>query len=136
MTDSTTYAAATYDLGILKAYYQFMTRKAISVVDSSYQTKRTANQIGVRSQLTPVISAYATMGLGKSQYLGQGNLGNNNFRTFQIGSDYNLSKRTNLYVAYGSYNQSSAGGTTNPTNAAPNIGISGMNYAAGVRHTF
>ena len=136
MSDQQTYAAATYDFSILKGYLQYSNRRAVSQQDGSYTTSRSAYQAGVRSQLTPVISAYATMGLGKSQYLGQGNLGNNNFRTFQIGSDYNLSKRTNLYVAYGSYNQSSAGGTTNPTNAAPNIGISGMNYAAGVRHTF
>ena len=133
MSDNQTYAAATYDFGILKAYGQYVTRRAISTADGSYSTSRSAYQAGVRSQLTPVISAYATMGLGKSQYMGQGNLGNNNFRTFQIGSDYNLSKRTNLYVAYGSYNQSSAGGTT--VNAS-NTGMSGMNYAAGIRHTF
>ena len=133
MIDSQTYAAAVYDFGILKAYTQYITRRATSTVDASYSTSRTAYQIGARSQLTPVISAYATMGLGKSQYYGTGNLGNNNFRTFQIGSDYYLSKRTNLYVAYGSYNQSSAGGTT--VNAS-NTGISGGNYAVGVRHTF
>ena len=134
MTDSTTYAAATYDLGILKAYYQFMTRKAISVVDSSYQTKRMANQIGVRSQLTPVISAYATYGLTNSSVYGQG-LPSANGRTFQVGVDYYLSKRTNLYVAGGAANQSSNGtvaaGTTNV-----GAGSSASNYAAGIRHTF
>jgi predicted porin len=132
-SDQQTYAAATYDFGILKAYGQFITRRVVSQVDGTYTTSRSAYQIGARSQLTPVISAYATMGLGKSQYLGQGNLGNNNFRTFQIGSDYSLSKRTNLYAAYGSFNQSSAGGSTV---TAPNVGVSGMNYALGVRHTF
>jgi predicted porin len=50
----------------------------------------------------------------------------------QIGSDYNLSKRTNLYVAYGSANQSNNGAA-----GAVNVqGTSGMNYAAGIRHTF
>jgi predicted porin len=136
-SDQQTYAAGTYDFGILKGYLQYITRRVISQADASYSTSRSAYQVGARSQLTPTISAYATMGLGKSQYLGQGNLGNNNFRTFQIGSDYNLSKRTNLYVAYGSYNQSSAGGTTAVSNTAPqNAGISGMNYAVGIRHTF
>ena len=132
VSDQQTYGAATYDFGILKAYGQYITRRITSQIDSQ-STSRSAYQLGVKSQLTPVISAYATMGLGKSQYYGTGNLGNNNFRTFQIGSDYNLSKRTNLYVAYGSYNQSSAGGTT--VNAS-NTGISGGNYAVGVRHTF
>jgi predicted porin len=141
MSDQQTYAAATYDFGILKGYGQYITRRAVSQVDGTYTTSRSAYQIGVRSELTPVISAYATYGLGKSQYLGQGNLGNNNFRTFQIGTDYYLSKRTNLYVAYGSFNQSSAGGTV-PVNgstgnlAAANTAVSGANYAAGIRHTF
>jgi predicted porin len=132
MIDNQTYAAATYDFGILKAYGQYITRRATSVLDASQSTSRTAYQVGVKSQLTPVISAYATMGLGKSSYYGA-NLGYNNFRTFQIGSDYYLSKRTNLYVAYGSANQSSAGGTT----VVPsNQGVSAANYAMGVRHTF
>jgi predicted porin len=134
MTDSTTYAAATYDFGILKAYYQFMTRKASAVQDSSYSTKRLANQIGVRSQLTPVVSAYATYGLTNSTYFGQ-SLPAANGRTFQVGVDYYLSKRTNLYVAGGAANQSSNGtvaaGTTNV-----GAGSSGNNYAVGIRHTF
>ena len=141
MIDSQTYAAAVYDFGILKAYTQYITRRATSTVDASYSTSRTAYQIGARSQLTPVISAYATMGLGKSSYFGQ-NLGYNNFRSFQIGSDYMLSKRTNLYVAYGSVNQSSAGGAqASYTTAAgavnpQNMGVSAANYALGIRHTF
>jgi len=134
MTDSTTYAAATYDFGILKAYYQFMTRKASAVQDSSYSTKRLANQIGVRSQLTPVVSAYATYGLTNSTYFGQ-SLPAANGRTFQVGVDYYLSKRTNLYVAGGAANQSSNGtvaaGTTNV-----GAGSSANNYAVGIRHTF
>ena len=141
MNDTQTYAAATYDFGIVKGYAQYLTRKATSTIDSSYSTNRNAYQLGVKSQLTPVISAYATYGLGKSQYYGQ-SLGYNNFRTFQIGTDYYLSKRTNLYVAYGAMNSSSAGsgvavssanaGANTPQNAS----ISGANYAAGIRHTF
>lgn len=134
MTDSQFYTAATYDFGLLKAYYQFITRKASSVQDSSYYTKRMANQIGVKSQLTPVISAYATYGLTNSAYWGQG-LTAANGRTFQVGVDYFLSKRTNLYVAGGAVNQSSNGtvaaGTTNI-----GAGSSASNYAVGVRHTF
>ena len=133
-SDNTTYAAATYDFGIVKAYGLYVTRRAISVIDGTYSAARTAYQLGARSQLTPTISVYATMGLGKATPYGQGNLGNNNFRTAQLGTDYNLSKRTNLYLAYGSYNQSSAGGTD--TSKSYNVGLSGMNYAAGIRHTF
>ena len=130
MNDQQVYAAATYDFGILKAYGQYITRKAFSTLDSNYGTQRQAYQLGARSQLTPTISAYATYGLGKSSYY-QAGTAYANFRTFQIGSDYNLSKRTNLYVAYGSANQSNNGAATGNVQ-----GTSGMNYAAGIRHTF
>ena len=132
-TDNQTYAAATYDFGILKAYYQFVTRKVTSTFDSSYSTKRTGNQIGVKSQLTPVISAYATYGMTNAAYFGQG-LPAANGRTFQVGVDYFLSKRTNLYVAGGAVNQSSNGSTSAATTGA--TGVSANNYAVGVRHTF
>ena len=144
MIDNQTYAAATYDFGILKGYGQYVTRRATSTLDSTQSTSRTAYQVGVRSQLTSVISAYATMGLGKSSYFGS-NLGYNNFRTFQIGSDYALSKRTNLYAIYGQYSQSSSGATPNSVIgnsasmtalSASTVGTNGNNYAVGIRHTF
>jgi predicted porin len=131
MSDASTYAAATYDFGILTAYAQYVTRKAYSTYNSNYATSRGAYQLGARSQLTPTISVYATYGLGKSSYWA-GNQAYANFRTMQVGSDYNLSKRTNLYVAYGSVNQSSNGATSGDGST----GTSAMNYAAGIRHTF
>jgi predicted porin len=131
MNDQQVYAAATYDFGILKAYGQYITRKAFAVQDSQYGTSRTAYQLGARSQITPTISLYATYGLGKSSYW-QAGTAYANFRTTQIGSDYSLSKRTNLYVAYGSTNQSSNGAS----GATFVGGTSAMNYAAGIRHTF
>ncbi|MBU3631836.1 porin [Polynucleobacter sp. AP-Feld-500C-C5] len=134
MVDNQSYAAATYDFGILKAYLQYVNRKATSIFDGSYSTSRTAQQIGVKSQLTPVISAYATAGMGNAAYYGQ-STPKNNFRTAQVGVDYYLSKRTNLYVAAGTFNQSSNGQAANTITGA-GIGISGNNYAAGIRHTF
>ena len=129
-SDSQTYAAATYDFGILKGYAQYVTRKAFSVADNNVGSARSAYQLGARANLTPAIQVYATYGLGKSSYM-QAGTAYANFRTAQLGSDYYLSKRTNLYVAYGSFNQSS------PNNPALGIaGVSGMNYAAGIRHTF
>jgi predicted porin len=141
ISDQQTYAAGTYDFGILKSYLQYSNRRQVSQQDGSYTSSRSAWQVGVRSSLTSTIQAYATMGLGKSQYLGQGNLGNNNFRTAQLGADYFLSKRTNLYVAYGSVNQSASGPQT--VSSITNINamyaatpVSGTNYALGIRHTF
>jgi predicted porin len=131
VNDNQTYAAATYDFGIVKTYAQYVTRKASSTVDSNFQTSRSAYQLGARSQLTPTISVYATYGMGKSSYA-QAGTAYANFRTAQLGSDYYLSKRTNLYVAYGSFNQSSPNSAAVPTISS----LSGMNYAAGIRHTF
>jgi predicted porin len=129
-SDSQTYAAATYNFGILKGYLQYITRKAFSVVDNNQGTSRSAYQLGARATLTPAIQVYATYGLGKSSYFQPGTA-YANFRTTQLGADYYLSKRTNLYAAYGSFNQSS------PNNVAlPIAGVSGMNYALGIRHTF
>ena len=137
--DNQAYAAATYDFGILKAYLQWGNRKVTSIQDASWTSSRQAQQIGVKGNLTPTITAYATAGMGNSALFGQ-SIGKQNFRTFQIGSDYFLSKRTNLYVAYGSYNQSSAGGGstagTTSNSFAATQSTSGANYALGLRHTF
>jgi len=142
--DNTYLAAATYDFGIAKAYLQYITRNVASQIDNSYKSKRSAEQIGIRSQLTPTISAFATYGMGIATLYGQ-SMPNNNFRTMQIGTDYYLSKRTNLYAIYGAFNQSSNGLTGTPTNAdattqaglrAGQIATSGANYALGLRHTF
>lgn len=49
MKDTQTYAAATYDFGILKAYYQYVSRDAVSYETGNYYTKRSAQQIGVKA---------------------------------------------------------------------------------------
>ncbi|QWE24803.1 porin [Polynucleobacter sp. AP-Elch-400A-B2] len=130
-SDAQTYAAATYDFGIVKTYAQYITRKVFSTADSNFQTQRAAYQLGAKSFITPTISVYATYGLGKSSYA-QAGTAYANFRTMQVGTDYYLSKRTNLYVAYGSFNQSSPNSAAVPTISS----LSGMNYATGIRHTF
>ena len=133
--DNQAYVAATYDFGILKAYAQYISRKATATYDTSIYAKRTAEQIGVRSFITPTIEAWGSAGLGRVQAMGAGQP-TANFNAWQLGSNYWLSKRTNLYAIYGATTTSnyatvnSAGATT-----AINSG-SGQNYAVGVRHTF
>ena len=144
MIDQQSYVSATYDFGILKAYAQWINRLATSTIDSSYTAKRTAEQIGVRAPITSTISAFASAGMGSSTLFGQ-SVPQQNFRTFQIGSDYALSKRTNLYAIYGQYSQSSSGATPNSVIgnsasmtalSASTVGTNGNNYAVGIRHTF
>jgi predicted porin len=127
--DNQFYAGATYDFGILKAYAQYVNRKATSTISSNYYVSRSAEQIGVRSYITPTIEAWASAGLGRYQAFGV-NQPTANFNGWQLGSNYYLSKRTNLYAIYGQTLTSNAATTATTSSAALN------NYAIGVRHTF
>ncbi|MBT8580978.1 porin [Polynucleobacter paneuropaeus] len=136
--DNQFFAGATYDFGILKAFAQYVNRKATSTANSAYSYSRAAEQIGVRSYITPTIEAWASAGMGKVTLLNGSTTANTptNFNAWQLGSNYWLSKRTNLYAIYGQVNTS-----TNSYNAisdgktvTANSGAS--NYAVGVRHTF
>jgi predicted porin len=147
--DNQQYYAATYDFGILKAYVQYVNRKTMDANNPNNYVARTAQQIGVRSFITPAIESWASAGTGKltvsSQIAGSNTLlsggatgvmgaGSNaaTFGGFQLGSNYWMSKRTNLYAIYGQQrtsNQSWVSGA-NPTSYNSN------NYAVGVRHTF
>ena len=125
--DNQTYAAATYDFGILKAYAQYINRKATDSLNTGYYAQRRAEQIGVRGFFTPTIEGWASAGLGKTTAFGQGQP-TANFTGYQLGTNYWLSKRTNAYAIFGSTQTSSVA----PSTAA----VSGNGYAVGVRHTF
>ena len=137
-SDKQTYAGATYDFGILKAYAQWSGRKVQN--DTAYSTttvtgqqlSRTAQQLGVRSYITPTIEAWGSVGNGK--YTGPiaaaGLPASVSFVGYQLGSNYYLSKRTNLYAIYGQTQSTSA------TSATAGSGATSNQYALGVRHTF
>ena len=126
--DNQQYAAATYDFGILKAYLQYVNRKDTSTVDTSYYAKRSAQQIGVRSYITPTIEGWANWGNGKDTAFGQSQP-SANFTAWQAGLNYYLSKRTNLYGIYGANNLSSSSSTAG-------LALNNTGFAVGVRHTF
>ncbi|MES2585366.1 MAG: porin [Pseudomonadota bacterium] len=129
--DNQYYAAATYDFGILKAYAQYISRKVTAQQDTGYYAKRTGEQIGVRSFITPTIEAWAQGGLGKTTAFGSSNPAAN-MTSWQVGSNYYLSKRTNLYAIYGQVGTSNVSVVANQNPASFNA----SNYAVGVRHTF
>jgi len=119
----------------LKAYAQWVTRKVTYSENSGYYVKRQAEQIGVRSFITPTIEGWASAGLGRYTAYGTGQP-TANFNAWQLGANYWLSKRTNLYAIVGAENTSnystvSASGTATGTNSLNTNG-----YALGVRHTF
>jgi len=121
----------------LKAYAQWVGRKiqddvTYTSVAAGTQLNKTAQQIGVRSYITPTIEAWASAGNGK--YTGPvttaGTPASLSFFGYQLGSNYYLSKRTNLYAIYGQ-TQSTSG-----SSGVAGSGSSGNQYALGMRHTF
>ena len=125
--DNQMYFAATYDFGILKAYAQYINRKATSQITSNDYVSRTAQQIGVRSFITPKIEGWASGGTGRYDSYGVTSP-TVNFTGYQLGANYWLSKRTNLYTIFGSTQQSSS--------STGQASVGANNYALGVRHTF
>jgi predicted porin len=138
--DNQYYIAASYDFGILKAFAQYVNRKVINTNNPDQYVQRSAQQIGVRAPITPTVTAWASAGMGAINNTGAG-ANTAKFNGWQLGSDYNLSKRTNLYAIYG---QTATGNTvTNAyaatTNAAATVQPTSYNassYAVGIKHTF
>ena len=139
LTDKQQFVGATYDFGILKAYAQYISRNIYQntgVAGNTFQ--RSAEQIGVRSYITPTIEAWASTGMGKVQGNGLAtaysstiaNGGSSKFNAYQLGANYYLSKRTNLYGIFGSTQ------TTNSVTGISGSGSSANQYALGMRHTF
>jgi predicted porin len=143
--DNQQYYATTYDFGILKAYVQYVNRKTMDVNNPNNYVARTAQQIGVRSFVTPTVESWASIGTGKltvasaaantnAFVAGIATIGSNsaNFGGFQLGTNYWLSKRTNLYAIYGQERTSNQayvqGGNSTSYNS--------NNYGLGLRHTF
>ena len=126
-TDNQMYFGGVYDFGILKAYAGYINRKLTSAFNSNNTLQRGAQQIGVRGNWTPKIESWASIGNGKVTASGSvNNAATANFNGWQLGSNYILSKRTNLYAIYGQEQTSST--------AIGSYGLS--NYGVGVRHTF
>jgi predicted porin len=132
VTDNQTYVGTTYDFGILKAYAGWTNRKVQSNLSSADYLKRSGQQMGVRSFITPKIEGWANVGNGRFTSYGSG-APTSNFTAYQLGANYWLSKRTNLYTIFGSTQTSSS--TAAPYFPQGTAG-GGNQYALGVRHTF
>jgi predicted porin len=127
------YAGVVYDFGILKGYAQYLQNKVQSMADSNSYIDRSAQQIGVRGNWTPKIESWASVGNG-SYKSGSGQIisststtATQNFTGYQLGSNYWLSKRTNMYAIFGSAQVSSS---------SINASEGRSSYGVGVRHTF
>jgi len=136
--DNQQYYAATYDFGIVKAFAQYVNRKVTNYTNPNNYVARSAQQIGVRAPITPTVQVWASAGTGSINAGGTA-LTPSKFNGWQLGSDYMLSKRTNLYAIYGqtatSGNAMATTYGTNTATSAPNS-YNANSYAVGVRHTF
>jgi len=125
VTDAQTLVTASYDFGILKAYAGWTNRKITSGLNSNQYLKRSAQEIGVRGFATKTVEYWGSVGNGRYQSYGTSNP-TANITGYQLGSNYWMSKRTNLYAIYG----------TNKTSSTTNGAGSVTQYSVGVRHTF
>ena len=137
--DDGQYYAATYDFGVLKGFVQYINRKATSQSQQSAYSKFTAQQIGVRSFITPALEGWIAGSMGKYQSMQSVTTGvvtytpgQSNLTAMQVGANYFLSKRTNLYAIYGQTASSNVALTSGANTTSANLN----NYALGIRHTF
>jgi hypothetical protein len=132
VTDNQALVTASYDFGILKAFIGWTDRKVSSGINSNAFLKRSAQEIGVRGYATKTIEYWGSVGNGRFSAFGTGQP-TANIVGYQVGSNYWMSKRTNLYAIYGYTGTSSTTPTAlNTAGTAANM----SQYSIGVRHTF
>jgi len=144
---SQNYVAATYDFGIFTAYAQYLSTNMTSNANNQAYIQRNVSQIGIRGYVTKTVEAWASGGMGRLSAGGLSTFAANSatggassqnalatttrttsdLNGYQLGANYWLSKRTNMYAIYGQSTRSqsaqiSAAGTSS--------------YGLGVRHTF
>ena len=94
----------------------------------------------MNSYITPTIQVWGSAAMGKYTAYPSGTVStasyspaSANINAFQLGANYWLSKRSNLYAIYGqtaTSNFTYTSATANPTAGNQN------NYSVGIRHTF
>ncbi len=136
-SDTQQYYAATYDFGVLKAFVGYVNRKAVNINNTSNYVSRTATQVGVRAPVTKTIQAWGSVGQGRINNGGSASP-TADFYGWQVGADYLLSKRTNLYAIAGAQNTSNSITGAYAATAVSNVPTSWnqSSFALGVRHTF
>jgi predicted porin len=133
--DNQMYVAGTYDFGILQAFAGYINRKATANNNSLYFSRYTAQQIGVRSNLTKTVNVFASASTGSYEAPAYDAI-SANMTGYQLGANYVMSKRTNLYAIMGNVSQSNAKNVGNLPTTATNSAFNANNYAVGMRHTF
>ena len=122
-------ANAMFKQGPVTLQYTFAINKDETVITGAQNFKVKAQKLSASYQVTPQIMGFIQYGNGGTQMVNTVSTANNqtNDTAMQIGAEYAMSKRTNLYAAYGSQERKRINTTAKAEMDQ---------YAFGVRHTF
>jgi len=122
-------ANAMFKQGPVTLQYTFAINKDETVITGAQNFKVKAQKLSASYQVTPQIMGFVQYGNGGTQMTNLASAANNqtNDTAMQIGAEYSMSKRTNLYAAYGSQERKRINTTAKAEMDQ---------YAFGVRHTF
>jgi len=131
-------AGASYDFGIAQVMAEYLSFKA-TLNTGATLTKSSVYELGVKAPVTKVIDVWASY-LGGTKTGGDGYTatttltrsltaiqGQGDVSGFQLGSKYNLSKRTSLYAIGGTQQIKGTGTSSTSKNSATQIAL-GMNH--------
>jgi predicted porin len=126
---------ANYDLGVARVFGLGSWHKTSNLATSATTRDQTAYEVGVRAPVGKQVEIWGSTFMGDKKESTNGatltstTTGPADLSGFQLGTQYNFSKRTTAYAIYGTQK-------VKGKNQATNTEISSTGYAIGLRHTF
>lgn len=127
--------SANYNFGSVTAFGVYSTHKNSNLANGAVTRDQKATEIGLRAPVGKAVEVWASTFMGtktestNSATLAATTTGNADLKGYQVGTQYNFSKRTTAYAIYGAQEITGKG-------AAANTQISSTGYALGLRHMF
>ena len=127
--------SANYNFGPVTAFGVYSTHKNTNLSSGAVTRDQRATEIGLRAPVAKAVEVWASTFMGtktestNSATLAAITTGNADLKGYQVGTQYNFSKRTTAYAIYGTQEITGKG-------AAANTQISSTGYALGLRHMF
>jgi GBP family porin len=127
--------SANYNFGAVTAFGVYSTHKNTNQASGAVTRDQRATELGLRAPVGKAVEVWASSFMGtktestNSATLAATTTGNADLKGYQVGTQYNFSKRTTAYAIYGT--QEIKG-----KEAAANTKIASSGYALGLRHTF
>jgi len=127
--------SANYNFGPVTAFGVYSTHENTNLSSGAVTRDQKATELGLRAPVGKAVEVWASTFMGtktestNSATLTATTTGNANLKGYQVGTQYNFSKRTTAYAILGT--QEITG-----KDAATNTQISSTGYALGLRHMF